>query len=275
MALVERVGRERFDVVPHPLDHRARVAALQRALDELGLERVDHVLDLLAHALAELLGLAAREAGHLHGDLHRLLLVHDQAVRLAEDALEAIVVVADGRPAVLARDELGDLGHRARTEERDHGHDVGEHGGRQQAQRVLHARRVDLEHAVGVCALVERERGLVVERDVVHHQADAVVELDVANGVGDHRERTQAQEVHLEQPEIGHRGTVVLRDDRAALGVVLDRDVVVQRIAADDDGGGVHALAAHDALQRRCRVDDALGIGIGVVVGLELGARLE
>ena len=53
----------------------------------------------------------------------------------------------------------------------------------------------------------------------------------------------------------------------AALGVVLDRHVEVQRVSADDDAGGVDALAARHALDGARSVDDALGVGIGAVLG--------
>ena len=63
---------------------------------------------LLAHGLAEHVGLAHREAGQLGGDAHDLFLVGDDAVGLRQDRLELRQLVLDLDLALLARDVVVD-----------------------------------------------------------------------------------------------------------------------------------------------------------------------
>ena len=63
----------------------AIIAALQHALEELGLEFRDVALELEGrHGAAQLIGLGGREACAFDGDAHRLLLEQRHAERLAE-----------------------------------------------------------------------------------------------------------------------------------------------------------------------------------------------
>ena len=70
----------------------------------------------------------------------------------------------------------------------------------------------------------------------------------------EHVEVAQAEEVHLEQPEVFDAVHLVLRDDRgvldlAAVGLALDGQVLGERLARDDDGRGVDAVLAAQALE--------------------------
>ena len=85
------------------------------------------------------------------------------------------------------------------------------------------------------------------------------------------REVAQAEEVHLEQAEGLADTHVELRDDRAVLVAAPDRDDVEQRLAAQDDAGGVHARLALEALEALRRVDDLANVGVGLVERAELG----
>ena len=69
--------------------------------------------------------------------------------------------------------------------------------------------------------------------------------------------------------------TVVLGDDAAALGVALHGHVIAHGVAADNGGAGVHALAAHVALDGLRGVDDALDVLFGVVGLLQVGVGLQ
>ena len=101
-----------------------------------------------------------------------------------------------------------------------------------------------------------------------------MVGLDVGEGLGDDREGAQSQEVHLEQAHVGDRVALVLGDLHAALGVHLGGHVVVHRRGRDQDGAGVDALAAVQALDRERGVDDAAHVGVVVVGRLEVGRVL-
>ena len=68
---------------------------------------------------------------------------------------------------------------------------------------------------------------------------------------------------------------VVLGDDAAALGVALHGHVIAHRVAADDGGAGMHALAAHVALDGAGRVDDGLNVLVGVVGLLQVGIGVQ
>ena len=94
-----------------------------------------------------------------------------------------------------------------------------------------------------------------------------MVRADVGERLGDDRQRAQAQEVHLEQAHVRDRVALILGDLHAALGVHLGGHVVVDRRGGDEDGAGVDALAAVQALDRERCVDDAPHLGV-LVVGL-------
>ena len=104
-----------------------------------------------------------------------------------------------------------------------------------------------------------------------------VVRLYQVERALDHREVPQAEEVHLEQPEVLDPVHFVLGDDRRVLGVApgvglaLDRQVVGQRVAGDDHGRGVDPVLAPQPLEAQRDVDDLLGVGVGLVHRAQLG----
>ena len=87
--LVERVVRERDEHVPQRLDRTLAVAPALHARLERDELRVEDLTLLLAHRLAQQVGLAERVAGHLLRDRQHLLLVDDHAERLAQDLARA------------------------------------------------------------------------------------------------------------------------------------------------------------------------------------------
>ena len=223
---------------------------------------------LLGHGLTDAgVGLALGEAAHLDGDEHDLLLVDHGAVGLAEDVIEARVIGDRGLLAVHAvdvgRDHAGAKG--ARTVQGDKCHHVLVLGGLHVLDGGRHARGLDLEDAGRVARSHELEDLRVVEGDLRLVDVDAVVGLDVRLGLRDDRKRAQAQEVHLEQAHVRDGVALVLGDLDATLGVELRGTVLVDGVTADEDRARVHALAADQALERQRRVDDAVGVRIGVV----------
>ena len=95
MALVECVGSKTrhlvVDLVGHLLGDAvghaagALMARLGAAVDEVFPLGLHHVVFLLAHGPADVVGLAEREARQLPEDLHHLLLVDDAAVGDVQD----------------------------------------------------------------------------------------------------------------------------------------------------------------------------------------------
>ena len=281
--LVEGVGGKLEDVVPNFLGDLARVAVRHGAVHPVvvgGLllavlpleDGAREQLDLfLGHRLADArVALAGREAAHLHRDLHDLFLVDHRAVGLAQDVVEARVVGDGLLLAVHAVDVAVDhaCAQRSGAVEGDECHDVLVLARPHVLDGRRHAAGLDLEHAGGVARAHELEDLGVVEGDRVDVDVDAGRHLDVRLGARDDREGAQAQEVHLEQAHVGHHVAFVLGDLDAALGVELGGHVLVDRVAADEDGAGVHALAAGEALEGARHVDDALRVGV-LLVGLD------
>ena len=177
---------------------------------------------LLAHRLAQVVGLGERVPGELLRHAHHALLVDHQAVRVAEHLLGVLVEVLDLLPTVLA---VGVVvvhvhAHRPGPVEREHGRDVLEAGGCQRAQQGAHRRRLELEHADRVAA-AEQVRTSPGRRGRpsrcrtsgscrgAHHR----------HGVGDDVEVAQAEEVHLQQAEFLDAVHLELGDDRRVLGI--------------------------------------------------------
>ena len=106
---------------------------------------------LLAHGLAQNVGLSQRKAGHLAGDLHHLFLVDDDAIGLLENLLQDRVRIAHLDQALLALDKVRDHVHRARAVERVQGDQILEALRLQAAQFRLHARRFQTGRSRSSC----------------------------------------------------------------------------------------------------------------------------
>ena len=250
VGLVEAVFGELGDLVEDLGRLALGDAVLLRALDEALLLGLHDVLDLLAHGLAQDIGVGQGEPGQLDGDAHDLLLVDDDPPRLLEDGLELGELV--GRPlgVVLAVDEF--VGHAALERpgpvEGVQGDEVPEDLGPESPQEVLHPRALELEDAVGVAGLEQLERLRVVQGDVVNVQPLPRVLLDEVEGVVDDRQVAQAQQVHLEQADIFDIAHLELGRD-LPLDRLVEGDEFHQRFRGDDDARGVDRGMADLALE--------------------------
>ena len=261
--LVEGVGCELENIVPNLLGDLARVVVLDSAVHPVvvgGLVRailpVQHrrreQLDLfLSHGLTDTrVRFALGEAAHLDGDEHNLFLVDHGAVGFAQDVVQA-VVVGDGRLLAVHTVDVGRNhagAQRARAVQGDQCYDVLVLGGLHVLDRGRHAGGLDLEDAGGVAGTHELKDLGVVKGNLFLFDVDAEVLFDVCLGLGDNSQRAQAQEVHLEQAHVGNGMTLVLGNLDAALGVELGGHVLVDGVAADQNGARVHALATGEAL---------------------------
>ena len=285
--LVESIGGKLKNVVPDLLGDLLLVAVGHRAVHPvvvrglfLAVGPVEHrggqKLDLLlCHGLTDArVRFAGREAAHLHRDLHNLFLVDHGAIRLAKDVVEARVV----RDGLLLAVHTVDVGvHHAGAQrsgaiQGDKSDDVLVLARLHVLDGGRHAARLDLEDAGRVARTHELEDLGVVERNLGLVDVDAAGGLDVLFGLGDNGERTQAQEVHLEQAHVGDHVAFVLGDFHAALCVELRGHMLVDRVSADENGAGVHALAAREALDGQRRVDNLLCVGV-FLVGLHKVGR--
>ncbi len=173
VALVEAVAGEFRHLIEDMIGDALADAALRRAIDERLALRVHLGLDLLAHGTAQQIGAAERIARQHLRDLHDLLLVDHDPVRLLEDALERRVQVVGLLAAVLHRDIARDVLHRARPIERDDGDDVLEAVGQQLAQHVAHALTFELEHADRIAVAQQLVALGIVERQIGEVELDA------------------------------------------------------------------------------------------------------
>ena len=74
--------------------------------------------------------------------------------------------------------------------------------------------------------------------------------LDELHGIGDHREGLQAEEVHLEQPELFDGPHGEPGDQLGPLGILVQGHALHERLVGDHDRGGVNGGVARAALQR-------------------------
>ena len=114
---------------------------------------------------------------------------------------------------------------------------------------------LELEDPDRVAAAQHLVGALVVEGDVVDVGSVPGRLLDEVERRLDHRQVPQSEEVHLQQAERLDPVHLVLGDDRRVagigpgLGLALDRQVLGERLFRDDDGGGVDAVLAAQALE--------------------------
>ncbi len=254
VGLVEGVVLRRLHVLPELVRDRRRDVVRRAAVEELRLQRRHQLVDLLADRATQRLGLGAREAGHLLRDLQILFLIHANALGIGGNRLQPLVDVRDRLAPVLAGRVARDVLHRAGPVEGDERDQVLELGRLHLPQRVAHAGGLELEDARRVGARQHLVDLAVVERD----RADVEIAADQLDGLVDHVEVAQAEEVHLQQAErldVLHRD---LRHDLLVGALLLQRHDLDQRLGADHDGGGVDRVGPGQALERLGEVDDLL-----------------
>ena len=253
VGLVEGVLGELLPVLPNLVQHLFRMSVGLAARHELVFQGIQDVYLLLAHGLAELVGLAFGEAGQSLGQQHHLLLVHGDAVGILQELLHLRKVVLDGLFAQLAGHEIRDVIHRPGPVEGVHGDEVLEAGGTQLLEPGFHAFRFELEHGSSVSTAVEFIGGLVVDGDGFYVYVFPVVGLDQVQAVVDDLKGDQAQEVHLEHAHILYIMAVVLGGAHIQARFLIfgqaDGQVVRKVSPADDGGAGMHAHLAHTAFQ--------------------------
>ena len=175
-----------------------RHAVLHRAGDERLLLRIHLGLDLLAHRAAQEIGPAETVTREHLGDLHHLFLVDDDAEGLLENSLKARVQIVGLLEAVLARDVLRNVVHRARPIERHQRDDVLEAVGLHLAQHIAHARAFQLEHAGRFTLSQHGEGALVIEWEM--SEIDLLpAGADQAAGLVEHSECLEPQKVELHE----------------------------------------------------------------------------
>ena len=248
MALVESVLRELLQEVED------RVGLLRwnlihpgATLDE-DLALLGHFLRiLLSHGATKEVGLSQRVACQGAGCLLHLFLVDDDAVGLGADLLQQGVGILDFLAALFALDVVVDELHRTGAVQRDKRDDVGEVLDLESLGRRGHAAGLELEDADRFAPVEQVESRLVIHRDLRDVEVRCVAP-DELHGIIDDGQGLQAQEVHLEEPQIGEGGHGVLADDVAVVGTG-QRDVLGEVAVGNDDSRRVDAAVARKSLK--------------------------
>ena len=225
-----------------------------------------HALDraLEAHGAPQLLGLAAGEAGRLHGDAQQLLLEERHAEGPRQDRLQAGVRVRDGLAAGAAV-QVG-VHHlprdRAGPDDRDLDHQVVEALGLHARKRRHLRAALDLEDADRVGALDHRVGLGVVGRAGGPGRwtigPRAATSSIVSSRACQHAE---AQQVDLDDAQVGAVVLVPLHHAPVLHGRRLDRHHLVEAPGGDHDAAGVlaqvtgqpaHLRPTRSSSMRRC-----------------------
>ena len=262
VGLVEGIGSELSPVGPDLVEDFLGMSVLYATLDELVIERLQHVQLLLAHSLAELVGLALRESCHFLGDSHHLFLIDGDPVGLVQELGHHGQVEADFLFTPFPGDERRDVVHGARTVEGVHGDEVLEPLRMQPLQPLLHAGRFELEDALRVSARIKSIGFRVVDGDFLYVDIHSVALFDKRQAFLYDRKRPEPQEIHLQHAHFLDIGAFVLRHPHVLpRGLVLahgDGDVVGEVATADNHGAGVYARLADASFQLKRIFKDVL-----------------
>ncbi|CAB4950983.1 unannotated protein [freshwater metagenome] len=209
-------------------------------------------------------------------DSHDLLLIHDEPETLAEDLVEGLSQFKmQGHDRLAAVFAVGVVivrigAHGPWSVERQHGGDVVEAVGHHRAQQRAHGPAVELEDPEGVTPAQQFVGNGIVECEGLEHDGVAPVACHMHEAVVEHREVTQAEEVHLEQTERLAGTHVELRDDGAILLAAPQRHDVDERLPTQDHSGSVHTRLPLETLEPLGGVDDLAHVGLGLVERPEL-----
>ena len=227
---------------------------LRVAMDEGHSLCVDDLVLFLAHGPAYHVRLTQGEARQTAEYLYDLLLVDYAAVGDGEYGPEQLVLVAYFLRVGGALQKTGYAVHGAGAVEGDDSGDILNALGLEGDADPGHAGALQLEHAAGVTG-GEHLEGLFVllahflyaeVRGVAAHQLHRILQ---------HRQVPQAQEVHLQKPQLLQGGHGVLADHGLVVGG--QGHIFVYRLFGDDHAGGVGGGVAGHALQGLGHVDEA------------------
>ena len=274
MALVEAVAAEVFQQLEDLFRRLLVHAVLHAAGHEVVLGLVDDLRLFLAHGPPQHIGGAQGKAAQGLHDLHHLLLIEDDAVGLGQDGFQQRMLVGGLFPVAAGYVILHHTAaQRPGPVEGHHGDDVLETGGLEVPQVLLHALAFQLEHGVGVAGGEHLEGLRIVQGDVVQVDLFAAALFDVLQRVVQQRQGAQAQQVHLYQTAHLYLLFGVLGGDGAVPGVPLHRHIGDDLLLGDGHARGVLAAVGGHALDLAGDVQQLPGLGIGLVLVLQVRAH--
>ena len=138
---------------------------------------------------------------------------------------------------------------RAGTDDRDLDDEVVVARGPEPRQHRHLRARLDLEHADRVGAADHLVDGRVLGRDVRQAEFRAPARRDERERAADRGQHAEAEDVHLEEPELVEVVLVPLDDGALRHRRVLDRHELLERPARDHEAAGVLRQVAREADQ--------------------------
>ena len=203
MGLVESVSGELVDFGPDLFrEFGFDIIGFLAPLDEVDFLLLHDVHFFLSDGASDDVGMTEGEAGEFLDHLHDLLLIQHDAVGFLEDRLHFGMVVDNRLETFFASDKGGNELHRSGPVDRQKSDDVFNGLHDELTAESLHAAGFELEDRDGVTPVEEVVGVFVVEWDPVDVDVDIAVFLDVRKRVGDHGQRAETEEVHLQQPQL-------------------------------------------------------------------------
>ena len=252
--LVEGIAGKGCHFVKDMLGHGGRHAAVDRAGHMLFFRAVDKVFPLGGHDVLFLFGHgAAHQIASAHGiarqiahDLHHLLLIHHAAISNVQNGRKLRRFIVHTGGIALARNIARNGLHGAGTVQADGSDDILKVFGLHVGKEGAHAAAFQLEHAVRIALgdhLINRR---IVHGDVLRLHIHTLRAHQIQR-IPDHRQGSQAQEVHFKQAQLADNAHGELRGDNILIG--LQRHKVHRRFAGNEHAGGMGRGMARHALQ--------------------------
>ena len=280
MGLVKGVVCKGDDFIIDGLAHRFRHAVGDATSNALLLVTIDEDLSLclddfhlfLGNGPANIIRLTHGITAQTAKNLNNLLLVDNTAVGYLQDRLQQGRLIGDLFPVQLIFDKGGDRIHGTGTVK---GHDcrnIFNRTGLHVHTDTGHARRFQLENALGLTLPEHLESSIVIIRCRVHGKSGIDL-LNLHFRVTNDRQVPQAQEIHLQQAQFLNGGHGVLGDD----GIVISGQghITTHRLRGDHNTGGVGGSVSGHTFQAHGGVDELFDPVIPIVHFLQLGGNLQ
>ena len=205
---------------------------------------------LEAHGTAELLGFASAEARRRHGDAQQLLLEDRDTEGALEDRSQRFMGIDHGLSARSAIEVgMNHLSHdRTGSDDRDLDDEIVEGLRLQSGQRRHLGAALDLEDADRVGSTHHGVGAGIIHGQLREVDLDAFVTTDERNRLFERGEHAQAQEVDLDDPEVGAIVLVPLHDATPLHGGGLDGNDFIEAAIGDHDATAVLTEMTGEAL---------------------------
>ncbi|MNW53614.1 hypothetical protein D3C74_311790 [compost metagenome] len=107
---------------------------------------IQHLTLLFGYRASQQVRFTEREARHLRGNLHDLLLIYDNTIRILQKRLQILMRIFHCNLPMLPGNKFWNKFHRTRTIQRQYRNDILEHRWLQIAQHTPHPCRFKLKH---------------------------------------------------------------------------------------------------------------------------------